>query len=369
MIFRAALLLCLIVTPALAAEPFKIVAMFHLSGEYAAEGTAFQEGVEVAVSQLNADRGIRGRSLQVVFEDTRYNQVDSNTIAKKIISDKSVVGAMITTLHETKPSGPVLERAGVPTIVLWDSAPEIEEMGKSIFSIGPWAPDSGRKAAAFARKSLKASKAALLTTTHEWSGLVGKSFEATAKEQGMAVVWNDAVNLDETDFRTLLAKMRASEPDVLFAPLVSNLVLFAKQLSASGFKKPVIMSDNITDALLAEAPEAFEGFYQTVVADPKSPETEQLRALYTQRYHKQPRMLMFTAWGYDAVRMFAWALGHSDGSRAGVRDALYKLRDLPGASGPISMNEKGSAAKFVSLVRVNAGKMETIEGPDEPQKR
>jgi branched-chain amino acid transport system substrate-binding protein len=342
----------------------RLGAMFHLTGDWAMEGAAFREGAELAADEINRHGGIRAKPIEMVFEDTAYVSKNCLTISKKFVEDKSIKGVLITTLHETKPSGPIFELAGLPAIVLWDAAPELEELGDFIFAIGPWAPDTGRKAADFAHRKLNARRAVILSTNHDWSLAVGASFAKEWQRSGGEVIQSITVNPGDSDFRTILLKIGKVDPDVLYAPLVDNIVPFVKQLRVSQFSKPIIMADNITEILLPQAAAEFEGIYQTMVADPVSEEGEAFRGAYKEKYKREPKLAIFSAWSYDAVKMFAWAIEQGASTRSEIKDWLYSIKDFKGVSGTLTMNSRGSAAKYVSMFVVKNAKLELIEQPD-----
>src|SRR4051794_40485114 len=86
------------------AEPLRIGALFHLTGEFALQGVAFREGAELALEEAQSS-GLH--DLEIVFEDTRYLPVDTNTGAKRLAEIEGLQAVLISTLTEAKTASPV----------------------------------------------------------------------------------------------------------------------------------------------------------------------------------------------------------------------------------------------------------------------
>ncbi len=343
----------------------KIVALLHLTGDFSAEGNAFREGIDVAADEYNLQTGPNHVKVNVSFEDTKYDLKETSTAAALVTSDERVHGVIISTFHEVKAIAPKLEISKLPTIILWDSSKEIEDLGEYIFGIGPWSSDSGRKAADFAFRTLKVQSAFLLSTNNEWSSSVTKAFFDRSQKNGVVVKGSTSVNPEDRDFLSIINRIRMAGADsVVYAPLSSNLQTFGKQVHSSLMDTPVIMSDAISTSLLAQSRGAFEGFYHTMMADPEGPASMNLKKLYQARYDREPANLMLTALGYDALRMMVLAAEKSGNSRESIKNGLYGIKDMDGASGRITMSEKGSAPKYVSVFQVTDSKFKLIEKAD-----
>jgi ABC-type branched-subunit amino acid transport system substrate-binding protein len=189
---------------------------------------------------------------------------NSSTISKKLVSsEKNIHGVIISTLHEVKVAAPIFKSANMPTLVLWDAAPEIEKMGKNFFSIGPWAPDTGATASRFAGQTLKKKRAVIIANHHDWSLTVSEVFKEDFESKGGEVLAFEVHNPETLDFRSSLLKIMSKKPDVIYAPLVFGIATFAKQLHQQGHAISVIMSDNLTDALIDSAQGALDPHYSS----------------------------------------------------------------------------------------------------------
>lgn len=353
-------LISLSLPPSFADEkpPFVIGGLLHLSGEFALQGVAFREGAELAVERINAEGGIRGREIKIIFEDTQYRPLLATSGAKKLSEIDKVSAVLVSTATEAKAAAPIFQKERIPTIVLWDSSPEIEALGNYIFGIGPWTPASGSKAAEFAKNDLKAQRAVLLSSNTEWSQYVSKFFEERFLALGGLIVKSVVFNPDEVDFRTTLRKVQELSPDAIYAPIDGNIVPFFQQAHRINIRAPIITSDIITEEYLQTEPKSFEGVFQTMTGEQDSAATRAVALAYERRFGRTITQSQFVGWGYDGVILIAAAARATDRD-TGLREAILATKDLTGASGIITMNSAGSAPRAVQIHKISEGKLVT----------
>lgn len=353
--FFSIFLLCQLNTAAQAqpsSPSAKLGAILCLTGDLAMDCGAFREGIELAVEEINSHGGVAGRKIVVDIQDSGRVPKVSQTLAKKFGTDPDILGVITSTFFEAKNSSPALEKYGVPSMVLWDSTPELEAMGNYTFAIGPWAPSTYEVSARFARESLKASKAGVIATIEEWAQSVASGFERSFKAAGGNIVDRVDVNAGDADFRSIVSRIARRSPDVLYVPVNPHLEALVRQIREQGLTCPIITSDNITTALLRTNPKVFAGVYQSMVADPTGVETHELAKKYQARFGHPADLILFVGWGYDAVRLYANAMASGGFSRTSIRDALAHTRDFRGASGTITINPEGSSRMMASMFRI-----------------
>ncbi|MFI4926019.1 MAG: ABC transporter substrate-binding protein, partial [Vicinamibacteria bacterium] len=87
----AALAVALAMTPVVAQQPIKIVGLVELSGTGATSGTNFDNGVKLAVKEINAAGGILGRQVSYTSSDTQSNPGVAKALAQKAVDDGAYV--------------------------------------------------------------------------------------------------------------------------------------------------------------------------------------------------------------------------------------------------------------------------------------
>ncbi|MEX0595935.1 MAG: ABC transporter substrate-binding protein, partial [Candidatus Paceibacterota bacterium] len=323
----------------------KIGATLHLTGDLAMPSAAFREGAELAVDQIN-QTGINGKKIKLIVEDGHNNARISNTAARKLVSTDRVTAAIISSYFDVMTSGPIFEENSIPVIALWDSSPEIENVGQYVFGIGPWTPSSGQLSANFAITNLQAKTAVIICNHDSWSEYVANAFEVEFKKQGGQILKRDSLSQDETDFKSLITKIRHLNPDVIYSPIVFNIPPFYKRLNELAVKAQIMTSDIITQENLLQNPEAFEGIYQTNLKDPENKIFKKIQGTYQAKFKKDLTLGWFVAIGYDGVMLLAEAIKVAGLDSKKITAAMYDIKNFPGASSEISINKKGSSPQY-----------------------
>ncbi len=303
------------------AEEIKLSALIRLSGEFAMVGNAIREGMEIAVTESKEDLASQNISISLNFEDTRYPSNEIVSIAHLVSSQDKIKGTIVSTYPEIKPIASILEKTHLPGIVLWDATPEMDNLGEYTFGIGPWAPDTGQKVARFALNDLCAKKAFIISQQDDWSLEVSQTFVERFKLGG-EIISNVVLNPNDTDFNSLLLKVKRSKPEVVYAPIAHNINAFVKQYKNYLKNVPLIMSDGVTDQLIALDPKSYEGIYSSATSDPDQESSKKFIELYRNKYGKAPGLLIFSACGYDSVKMYIEAIKSGARTREEIKDAL-----------------------------------------------
>src|SRR5258706_14988913 len=72
--------------------PVQIVGLMELSGTGATAGTNFDNGVKLAVKEINAAGGVLGRKIDYKSLDTQTNPGVAKALAQKAVDDGAYVG-------------------------------------------------------------------------------------------------------------------------------------------------------------------------------------------------------------------------------------------------------------------------------------
>src|SRR5580704_19600710 len=112
-----AVLTCLGATAASAqatGEPVVIGVSGPLTGQNAQYGAQWKKGFDLALEEVNARGGVRGRPLQYVFEDSQADPRQTVAIAQKFVGDPKIVvevGDFSSTASMA--ASPIYQRAGL----------------------------------------------------------------------------------------------------------------------------------------------------------------------------------------------------------------------------------------------------------------
>lgn len=289
---------------------------------------------------------------QISGEDTQYLSTPTILATEKLTQNKSLIGIVISTLHEARPITPILERKKIPNVVLWDAGDDVDAAGEYIFGIGPETKTSGKVAAQFSAGALKGKKAATLNTIDLWSQSVTESFKKSFVESGGSIVASFETQPTEADFRSMLTQMMSHHPDVIYAPIDNQILPLFEQMRTLNIAIPIVTSDIITNNILIDVNGPLEGVYQTQPRLGRTPPLEYLEK-HCSKFCDQ---LLFVAWGYDGVRAIIEShKAHPTSVIEGLREVHFQ-----GATNAIQFTKGGSCPSALGIYQVRQGKLVEI---------
>jgi branched-chain amino acid transport system substrate-binding protein len=339
-----------------APQPIKIGCVLYLTGDLAMQENGMREGLELAMEEIRRRGGILGREVKLLLEDTKNEPKLGITAAHRFLNIEKVSVVLLSSYQDAMASGPLYERAKTPALVLWDSSPEIDRVGDYVFAIGPWIPSAGEAAADYSFHQLKARRVVTINTNEQWSQGVTEYFKKRFAKLGGEIIESMAVNPEDQDFRTVIARAKHLKPDLLYTPLVYSIVPFYTQLYQAQVKVPIVSSDIITDEHIKQAPAALEGVYQASIADPDTPLFKDLQERYARKYGRPLTQPWFVATGYDGLMLVAQAISRAGTDGTAIKDEFYRIKDYKGAGRTFSFSAAGSSPDYENMFQIREGR-------------
>lgn len=216
--------------------PIKIGFIGPLTGDASNIGQNAKAAVDVAVSEINAAGGIQGRQLQVVYEDGKCNGTDASSAANKLINiDKVPVIFGGACSGETSSFAKTAVQSNTVVFSYCSSAPALSKAG--IFRDYPSDNYQGSFAADYIYNTLGKKKIAILYVNTDWGTGIQGVFAAELNKLGGQVVLNEGFDQNTHDVRTLLAKVKAANPDaVYFLGYTNESIVALNQAKDVGLK-------------------------------------------------------------------------------------------------------------------------------------
>ncbi|MBI3335780.1 MAG: ABC transporter substrate-binding protein, partial [Candidatus Portnoybacteria bacterium] len=149
-------------------EPIKLGYIGPLTGELADGGEAGLAGATLAVKEINDAGGVLGRQLELVAEDDKCSAEGVNAMNKLVNIDKVVAITGPDCSASGGPALPIAQKAGVPVVVRWASAPHLTKIGDYIFRVYPSDAFQGKFIAEFLYNDLGKKKAAVVYVKNDW---------------------------------------------------------------------------------------------------------------------------------------------------------------------------------------------------------
>jgi branched-chain amino acid transport system substrate-binding protein len=334
-----------------------------LTGDTATFGTSADEGIRLALEEVNAAGGVLGKTVRVITEDDRSLPDEAKTVANKLITRDNVVAILGEVASSRSIAiAPVCEDNKVPMLSPGSTNPRVTEGYEYVFRNCFIDPFQGEAIGRFAMEELGAKKVAFLYPVNSDYGVGLRDFIAqTVQSAGAEIVANESYSeKQDVDFKGQLTKIKAADPEVIFVTgYYTEAGLIAKQARELGITVPLVGGDGWdSDQTIKIGGAAIEGcfFANHYSADEDRPEVKKFVEGYMAKYSgKVPDAMAIL--GYDAMKIMADAInraGSTDGTK--IRDALAATKDFPGASGITTINEKHNADKAIVILEIKGGK-------------
>jgi branched-chain amino acid transport system substrate-binding protein len=355
--------------PGAQTDTIKIGWLGALTGEDSLWGQSEYNTVKLVVDDLNLQGGlvVGGKTYRIGLAsyDDHGDADAAVAAAKKLVSNDRVtviIGPMFS--REAIPVSRIIEAAGIPCIATSATNPKVTAADGHLnpFMFRACFIDSyqGEVAATYAYKRLGERTAAILVKSDDaYSIGLGEYFNENFRWLGGKVVASVSFKASDIDFRTELAKIKAAEPDIVFAPVFTNdIAMAAKQARAIGITAVMMGGDGWPSAnLLPIAGSSLEGCYYVNHLDFDDPAVRDYKTWYKVTYGKTPEMPGYLA--YDAVSMFVDAVKRAqslDGTK--IAQALESC-DIKGITGHIKIGKMthNPEAKEAAIIRITGDRM------------
>ena len=334
-----------------------------MTGSEATFGTSTDNGIKMAVEELNASGGLLGKKVRLITYDDKGDAREAGTAVTRLVTKDGVAAVIGEVASGLSLAGaPICQESSVPMVSPSSTNPKVTKIGDMIFRVCFIDPFQGTVCAKFAREheGLTASKAAILTDqASPYSVGLQEEFEKAFVAMGGTVVTKQTYQAGDQDFSAQLTSIRGSEPDVVFIPGyytdAGNIALQARKL---GLTVPLLGGDGWDSVKLGEiAGEAMDGcFYSNHYSqDDPAPRVQEFIKKYTELHKQTPDAL--AALGYDTARVVFEAIqraGSTDGPA--IAAELAKTKDFDGVTGKISIDAERNAIKPAVILEMQGGK-------------
>jgi branched-chain amino acid transport system substrate-binding protein len=339
----------LLSTSAFAAKEVKIGAVFPLTGPIATYGQESVNGIKLALKKINKDGQVK---INLIVEDNKGEPQESANAVKKLISANNVnaiIGSVASS--NTLAGAPIAQKAKVPLMTPASTNEKVTQTGDYISRTCFTDAFQGVVMAKFAFENLKKKKVAvIIDNSSDYSKGLSKIFKETFVKLGgeLASSRDFAYVQKDTDFRTLLRKVKRTKPDVIFLPgYYTEVGLILKQARQLGLTVPFLGGDGWDSPKLQElAGKAVAGNYISshFSADDKDPMVQTFVKEYVAAYGQKPGAM--AALGYDGILVMADSIKRAKSlSNKDLQASLVSTKGFVGVTGSITIDKNRNAKK------------------------
>jgi len=347
------------------AADFKIGVVSSMTGPAAPFFREYADGFRAYATHWNARGGVNGRKIALTFVDDESGAVQAVNGYRRVAADPETMVAWVAGVSagglaikavagEIKlpiVSGGALDALGIPAEPYYFKIAPANRDFLTLFV--DWVKQRNYK------------KIAIIGANDAYGQAEQAVLKELAAAAGVQIAALETFAVTDTNFSAQLVRVRTAQPDLVYLSATGAPgILIYKQYKQLGLKFPLCM---LLSALT-------ESFYQAIggASEADGVYVPSLLGMLGDRV-KGPSSALFkqltdvlgrraslgNSLGWDIGLVTEAAIGNSDGTRQGIRDALDRTKELPAINGPVTytpQNHIGQDARGLAMVRLSGGK-------------
>ncbi len=318
--------------------------------------TSFGKGAELARDEINADGGVLGMQVELIFkEETTDTVVQCTTDLIEAENVVAILGPLFSS-HAVK-VGPVTTVPVLLGATRAEVTAEETDPNDFMFLVAGSNVLQAKLLAKVVVDNLKASTAAMIWQDMDvYSEGFVNSFEASFQELGGTVnVKETYVSNDDTMFDSQLAAVKTANPDVLLlASFPKAVPRIMAQAKAMDITSTFIGSDGWDDPLMFTTLDDNAPLENSYYCTNLDPDAIEFNDAYSAKYGNVDGI---AATGYDALRLLVMAIESVGAANdpAAIRDAIAAITNYEGATSITSFDENRNPVKSVGVRKIENG--------------
>jgi branched-chain amino acid transport system substrate-binding protein len=340
----------------------KLSDVAELSGAGATVGTNWKNGIDLAVSEINAKGGILGQKIEVTHADSQSNPGIARAQVQKALDENPYVLLGPGYSGSIKVTAPLAKKAGIAEIMGGEAADLTQAGNEYVFRTSFGGQSSMPKVARYIAEDLKAKTVAIVYVNNDFGkggrDVISKEFA----QRGIKVVADLSTESGQADFAADVGKVKAASPDAVFIYLNEDeSARILKEMRRQDVKAPLVGETTLTGQKVIElAGDAANGALGHVglTTDAPVPAIQAFRDRFKERYGYVPDHNGIK--GYLApyiVKAVTEKMGKVD--QANFAKTLHGMtitpEQEPGILMEVTYDDKGDIDRQSFLVQVENG--------------
>lgn len=333
-------------------------ALISQTGPVAPYGERARKGLDLALQEINASGGFKGRKLELIYHDDATDpEIGRQTVYAMIERDKLgvIIGALSSQV--TLSVAPICEKHRVVLLSPSASAPEISQAGSYIFRNYPSDVLEGTSMAQLAR-DLQLERVVIFALDNEFGAGLREVFTQGFQDDAHQVVKSFFID-ESPSFEPMVAELQQLQPDGIYIVCyVEQQAELLKRIHATGIRAVLLSSGSVIEDLTrlsgAEAAEGLIYAQPNFDVESDDPAVASFVTAYRNRYHEDPDI--YAAHAYDALKLILEAMNRTGSAQPDdVRDSLLGIKDYAGAAGKTTFDKNGDVVRQPRLLVIRGG--------------
>lgn len=338
-------------------EKVKVGVIAPLSGDNAYYGELLKRNFELAKEDYP--------KIELIYEDSKFSPTHSVSAFKKLIdfdNIKFILGEVASGNSIAVVESAIKSNSDAILFSSISSADKLKELGgKYFFRNIPSNNIQGVTVANFIYLNLKIKEVALIPLNDDYGVNISKIFKEHYIKLGGKIVLEESHQKGQTDFKTLISKVKKSNAKVIFIPGDKNEpALMMKQAKEMGLNLPFIGGDGSSnDDVIRIAGKASEGFYTSNVLVKKSSEYyKTYKSKFLTKFSKEPSA--YDAYAYEAAQITFQTVLNNDYVKNDFINYLTNT-EFESMTGKLHFDSKGQVDRLWGIYQVQNGKFVEID--------
>lgn len=288
-------------------------------------------GAKLAEQYFNAQGGIHGISIKLVFQDAGGDETGAINAFQTLITKDKVVGIVgPSSSQQAFSADPIADRAKVPVVGPTNTAKGVPEIGEFIARVASpvtvLAPNS-LKAALKLNPNIR-RVAVFYAQNDAFSQSETAIFQQAIQDQGLEIITIQKFQTTDADFQTQATAVINLKPDLaVISGLAADSGNLVRQMRELGYQGLIVGGNGFnTPNIFPLCKQLCDG---VLVAQAYSPDHDNainrsFREAYVKQYQKDPPQ--FSAQGFTAVQVIVAALKAVDQQKPIRQRPLAELR-------------------------------------------
>lgn len=361
------LLVILVATGCISAQPYKIGFVGGLTGRQSDLAVAGRNGVTLAVEEINKAGGIHGRPVELIVKDDKNDP----TIVQSV--DEELIHAGITTIigHMTSATAvaslPVSASGKALIVSPTATSDKLTSRDDMMITIMPsLAPMSQMQATNVLNKfGLKQMVIVYDSSNPEYARSWAEAFTAHYEKLGGKVVATlSFLSGSSVAYESLTNELAGYRPEgVLIVAGAVDAAVMSQWLRKSQLTVPVFSSSwAMTNDFIHHGGQAVEGviFISPFSPEEYNPEYSQFARKYQERFGNQPSYA--AAYSYEAAQLVLTGIQKAGNNQPqAIKRAIIDQSQYSGIWSDFVINATGDASRTCRLVTVKNGQFVTLD--------
>jgi branched-chain amino acid transport system substrate-binding protein len=340
----------------------KFTGIVELSGPGATSGTNFDQGVRLAVDEINAAGGILGRKIDYTSSDTQTSPQIAKELAQQAVDEGSYVvfgpvftGSIMVSMAETRRAEVPNFTGGEGTSITQQGNPYIFRTSFSQAAVMP-------RVARYMKDTMKLKSVALMWVNNDFGKGGHDAIKKECETRGIKIAADISTDQGQVDFSGPVLLAKQANADAAFVYLNEDESARAlREFRKQGYDKPLVGETTLVGEKVIElAGDAANGAigHVSLTADAPLPGFKAFKERFQKRWGHIPDHNGVKGYtGVYVVKAITEKVGKFDRKAfaAALHGATILAKDNPGVLMDVSYDQNGDLDRQSFMVRVENG--------------